>query len=392
VSTRMKAVTCTNTELRVAEIAVPVPEKGQLVLDVVRCGICGSDLHGRHHADALADIAAEIGYDGLMRTSQEIVMGHEFSGIVSARGKGSRLAEGTPVVSFPLLRKGTDVHTTGLSVHAPGGYAEKVLVQDVLTLAVPNGLPTDLAALTEPMAVGLHAVRRGEVSKGQVAIVIGCGPVGLSVIAMLKAQGVRTVIASDYSAGRRRLAGTVGADVVVDPSVESPWSAARGHGHLDHAPEVFELGVASVEKLSKIPFVPWQSVWRAADKVGAATPKHPVVFECVGVPGVLEEIISSAPVYARVVVVGVCMEPDKIRPAMAINKEIDLRFVLGYTPLEFSDALHLLAEGKVDPEPLVTGVVGLDGVAGAFDALKDPETHAKILIDPTSSAATPVPR
>lgn len=391
-STSMRAVTCTNTELAVASIAVPVPEKGQLVLDVVRCGICGSDLHGRHHADALADIAQEIGYDGLMRTSQQIVMGHEFSGIVTARGRGSRLAEGTPVVSFPLVRKGTDVHTTGLSAHAPGGYAEKVLVQDALTLPIPNGLATDLAALTEPMAVGLHAVRRGEVSKGQVAIVIGCGPVGLSVIAMLKAQGVRTVIASDYSAGRRRLAETVGADVVVDPSVESPWSAARGHGHLDHAPEVFELGVSSVEKLSKIPFVPWQSVWRAADKVGAATPKHPVVFECVGVPGVLEEIISSAPVYARVVVVGVCMEPDTIRPAMAINKEIDLRFVLGYTPLEFSDALHLLAEGKVDPEPLVTGVVGLDGVSGAFDALKDPETHAKILIDPTSTATTPVPR
>ncbi|MCZ4498225.1 MAG: adhE2 1 [Marmoricola sp.] len=391
-STVVRAVTCTRTELAVGEITLPAPERGQLVLDVVRCGICGSDLHGRLHADALADIAQEIGYDGLMRTSQQIVMGHEFSGIVTDRGKGSRLAEGTAVVSFPLLRKGTDVHTTGLSVHAPGGYAEKVLVQDALTLPIPNGLATDLAALTEPMAVGLHAVRRGEVSKGQVAIVIGCGPVGLSVIAMLKAQGVRTVIASDYSAGRRRLATTVGADVVVDPSVESPWSAAQGHGHLDHAPEVFELGVSSVEKLSKIPFVPWQSVWRAADKVGAATPKHPVVFECVGVPGVLEEIISHAPVYARVVVVGVCMEPDTIRPAMAINKEIDLRFVLGYTPLEFSDALHLLAEGKVDPEPLVTGVVGFGGVAGAFDALRDPETHAKILIDPTSAATTPVAR
>jgi threonine dehydrogenase-like Zn-dependent dehydrogenase len=77
---------------------------------------------------------------------------------------------------------------------------------------------------------------------------------------------------------------------------------------------------------------------------------------------------------------------------MAINKEIDLRFVLGYTPLEFHDALSLLAEGKVDAEPLVTGVVGLDGVAGAFEALKDPESHAKILVDPSSTATTPQPR
>jgi hypothetical protein len=85
---------------------------------------------------------------------------------------------------------------------------------------------------------------------------------------------------------------------------------------------------------------------------------------------------------ARVVVIGVCMGADRIRPAMAINKEIDLRFVIGYTPLEFRDALHMLAEGEVDPRPLITGTVGLDGVEGAFAALGDPEAHAKILIDP----------
>jgi threonine dehydrogenase-like Zn-dependent dehydrogenase len=80
------------------------------------------------------------------------------------------------------------------------------------------------------------------------------------------------------------------------------------------------------------------------------------------------------------------MEPDRIRPAMAVNKEIDLRFVVGYTPLEFRDTLHMLAEGKVDATPLVTGTVGLPGVDAAFDALGNPEKHAKILIDPSSSA------
>ncbi|MET3963821.1 threonine dehydrogenase-like Zn-dependent dehydrogenase [Marmoricola sp. OAE513] len=387
----MRAVTVSKSELNVSDVAAPTPGNGQLVLDVVRCGICGSDLHARHHADAVADIAAEIGYTGFMRPNESVVLGHEFSGIVSAVGRGSRLKEGTPVVSFPLLRKGSEVHTTGLSVHAPGGYAEQVLVQDALSIAIPNGLATDVAALTEPLAVGLHAVRRGEVGKGQVAIVIGCGPVGLAVIMMLKAQGVRTVIASDFSAGRRALATTCGADVVVDPATESPYSSAASHGHIVGGPEMFELGVSTVEKLGKLP-VPWPLVWRAADKLGAATPKHPVIFECVGVPGVIEEIISTAPLASRVVVVGVCMEPDRFRPSMAINKEIDLRFVLGYTPLEFHDALHLLADGKVNAEPIITGVVGLEGVSGAFDALKDPETHAKILIDPTSSATTPVPR
>ncbi len=127
-----------------------------------------------------------------------------------------------------------------------------------------------------------------------------------------------------------------------------------------------------------------------AEKLGA-TPNRPVIFECVGVPGMLDGVIASAPLFSRVVVVGVCMEPDRLRPAMAINKEIELRFVVGYTPLEFRDTLMMLAEGKVDAARIVTGTVGLGGVDGAFDALGDPEAQAKVLIDPKSSAILPTP-
>ncbi len=208
------------------------------------------------------------------------------------------------------------------------------------------------------MAVGWHAVRRARVGKGDVAIVIGCGPIGLAVILMLKAHGVRTVIASDFSPGRRALATRCGADVVVDPAQDSPYAEAKGHGHLETAPDALGLAVSTVEKLHKLR-LPWWHVWRAADAVGAATPKHPVVFECVGVPGVIDDIITGAPLFSRVVVVGVCMGADRFRPSMAINKEIDLRFVLGYTPLEFRDTLHMLADGKVDVTPLITGTVGL---------------------------------
>ena len=155
-------------------------------------------------------------------------------------------------------------------------------------------------------------------------------------------------------------------------------------------PEAFDLAVGTIEKLQRLR-LPWWHVWRAAEKAGAATPKHPVIFECVGVPGIIDGIVASAPLFSRVVVVGVCMGADHIRPAMAINKEIDLRFVLGYTPLEFLDTLHMLADGKVDVTPLITGTVGLPGVEAAFDALGDPEAHAKILIDPKSGAASPQP-
>ncbi len=388
----MKAVTCTQAKLEVVDQPSPTPAKGQLLIDVLRCGICGSDLHARRHCDELADVMAESGYHAFMRSNQHVVFGHEFCGEVVDYGPGTRKTPrpGTLVVAMPLLRRGKEVHGIGLSTMAPGAYAQQLLVERSLTFAVPNGLAPEIAALTEPMAVGWHAVRRGEVGKGDVAIVIGCGPIGLAVICLLKAQGVRTVIASDFSAGRRALATACGADAVVDPAQDSPYMSAAGRGHLQSILDAFDLAVGTVEKLQRLR-LPWWHFWRAAEAVGAATPKHPVIFECVGVPGMIDDIITSAPLFSRVVVVGVCMGADHIRPAMAINKEIDLRFVLGYTPLEFRDTLHMLADGKLNVAPIITGTVGLPGVEAAFDALGDPEAHAKILIDPKSNAVSPQP-
>jgi threonine dehydrogenase-like Zn-dependent dehydrogenase len=382
----MRAVACERSSLDLVDLPDPEPGKGQVLVDVLRCGICGSDLHARHDADQAADVLAEAGYDGFMRSDQRVVFGHEFCGEIADYGPGCRgkVAPGTPVVALPLMRRGQEVHAIGLSAAAPGAYAEQVVVEESMMLPVPNGLSPEMGALTEPMAVGWHAVQRSEVKKGDVAIVIGCGPVGLAVICMLKAQGVRTVVASDLSRGRRELATACGADVVVDPGEDSPYEAAGERKYLKTVPAAVELAIGTMEKLSRLPISP-HHVMRAAEKLGVK-PKRPVIFECVGVPGIIDGIIGSAPLWARVVVVGVCMAPDKIRPAMAINKEIDLRFVVGYTPLEFRDTLHMLAEGKVNAAPLVTGTVGLAGVEGAFDALGDPEAHAKVLIDPKSAA------
>jgi threonine dehydrogenase-like Zn-dependent dehydrogenase len=378
----MKAVVCQNAKLEVADLPAPEPGERQVVIDVHGCGICGSDLHARHHADAQADVLAEAGYDGFMRSNQRVVFGHEFVGEVVDYGSKSakKIAVGTPVVAMPLVRRDREMHAIGLSASAPGAYAEQVVAEESLMFALPNGLSPDVGVLTEPMAVGWHAVRRAEIKKNDVAIVIGCGPVGLAVICMLKAQGVRTIVASDFSPGRRQLASACGADVVVDPSEGSPFDAVGDRSWVKTVPDAAFGAVVTIEKLERLP-VPWHHVWRAAEKLGAK-PKRPVIFECVGVPGIIDGIISSAPLFTRVVVVGVCMESDPIRPVMAINKEIDLRFVVGYTPLEFRDTLHMLAEGKVNAAPVVTGTVGLPGVEAAFDALTDPEKHAKIVIDP----------
>ncbi|GAA4483322.1 zinc-binding dehydrogenase [Rhodococcus olei] len=386
----MKAVICVDARLEVDDIPTPAPERGQLLIDVSRCGICGSDLHARTHADEVAALAADSGYHDFMRSGQRVVLGHEFSGRVVDYGPGcrSRWPVGTAVVSLPIVRTGSDVQMTGLSAAAPGGYAEQVVVQESMTIPVPNGLPVETAALTEPMAVALHAVRRGEVGRGQTAIVIGCGPIGLAVIGMLKAVGVRTIVASDFSPLRRELARRYGAGIVVDPAAESPWTSYPRRKEMTEVTALLGLGLDTMEKLRRVPKLPWWHAFALADKVGAI-PSGPVIFECVGVPGVIDQIVAGAPLRSRVVVVGVCMETDRLRPAMAINKEIDLRFVFGYDPREFRDALHMLADGRVDPAPLITGTVGLAGVGSAFAELASPDEHAKIMIDPKSDAESP---
>ena len=384
----MKAVTVHKGEFSVVDLPTPTPGPGQVLLRVTRAGICGSDLHVRVHADASADVAAEVGYDAFMRTDEKVVLGHEFAGEVVSYGPGcrARWRPGTPVVALPLIRHGQSIHMTGLSRLAPGAYAEYILAAEAATMPVPHGLAAELAALTEPLAVGYHAVRRGDVRRKDVAIVIGCGPIGLAVILMLKAAGVRTVVASDFAPGRRALATACGADLVVDPAVDAPWeSYGDGFGHVRRATEYYGAGLDALHALQKVPGTPWWTVLRAAQRLGAG-PRGPVVFECVGVPGVIEEIVTEAPFLSRVVVVGVCMQPDTFRPAMASNKEIELRFSFCYDPAEFRETLHLVARGKVDPRPLVTDTVGLAGVAGAFEALGRPDTHAKILIDPSRAS------
>jgi threonine dehydrogenase-like Zn-dependent dehydrogenase len=386
----MKAVSCLRSTLEVVDLPAPRPAEGQLVLEVLRCGICGSDLHAKDHADELTEVMAEGGYTDFMRSDTPVVMGHEFCGAVTERGRkvGKEFTPGTTVVSLPLVRAQRGVHLTGLSPVAPGGYAEQVLAQAAMTFVVPNGLDPATAVLTEPMAVAYHAIRRSEISRKDVAIVLGCGPVGLAVICHLKARGVGTIVASDFSPGRRALAVRCGADIVVDPAVGSPYEAvpAKQQG-LTTLTGLYELGIGSMEKLRRLPG--WSHVYRAMDRLGATAPKRPVIFECVGVPGMIDGAIGAAPLASRIIVVGVCMGDDKLRPAMAVGKEIDMRFVFGYTPLEFRDTLHMLAEGTLDGSALVTGTVGLDGVAAAFQALGDPEKHAKILIDPVSKATAP---
>jgi threonine dehydrogenase-like Zn-dependent dehydrogenase len=257
-------------------------------------------------------------------------------------GTEGAVQPGQRAVSMPLLFRPTGIMGVGYSNEVPGGYGELMVLNASLLLGVPNGLVTEHAAMTEPMAVGLHAVEKARLAPGDAVMVYGCGPVGLAVVAALKLKGVEPIVAGDYSPMRRALAEKMGAHVVVDPKATRMIDAYR----------------------------------QAADLRPTA------VFECVGVPGVLQEIMRQAPLGAKIVVAGVCMEDDSIRPMYGINKELSVQFVLGYSPMEFADTLGALADGRIDVAPLVTGKVGVGGVAQAFTDLGSPERHAKILVEP----------
>ncbi|MBC3193744.1 zinc-binding dehydrogenase [Pseudonocardia sp. C8] len=386
----MNAAVCTRGELTVREVPAPRPGPGQILLDVARAGICGSDLHARVHADHLADMSATVGYTDAPRSEDEVVFGHEICGEVVEYGAGThrRWSPGSLVVAMPMIRNGRTPYILGTSKHVTGAYAEQIVVQESFTFDVPNGMPAQHAVLTEPMAVGWHAVRKSRITRKQTAYVIGCGPVGLAVIGMLKAAGVRTIIASDLSPARRDLAGRLGADVVVDPRTADPFESSPHPPKLSTIPEFLNLGFDAMEKLRRIPRTPWWLAFRAMHGLRLGD-SRPVVFECVGVPGMIDSILGSAPLMSTVVVAGACLEPDTFHPSRAIGKEIDVLFSVGYDPGEFRDTLHMLADGTVDPSPLVTGTVGLHGVEAAFSALGDPERHAKILIDPRSDAVAP---
>lgn len=351
----MRAAVIRSGSIAVTELPDPVPGPGQVLVRTLACGICGSDLHAADDLKGFADRVARVGAPGGLDPARDVVFGHEFSAEIVEHGPGTAraLPVGTMVCAVPMAFGPEGPESIGYSQRFPGGFGELMVLQEAGLLAVPEGRTAERAALTEPLAVGEHAVAAARLAPGDACLVVGCGPVGLAVVAALKARGHGPVVAADFSSIRRELAGRLGADLVIDPGVASPYTRWG------------ELGV------------PPTLVERGANELFGLPSKDAVIFECVGVPGVLQQVIDGAPPKARVVVVGVCMRPDAVEAFPAIVKELEIRFVFGYRQEEFAAVLERGA-----PDGLITATVGLDGVAGAFAALRDPGEHVKIIVKP----------
>jgi threonine dehydrogenase-like Zn-dependent dehydrogenase len=339
----MRAAVMRKKELHVEDIPEPQVGPGLVLAEVIACGICGSDLHALQFAEQMIESAKAMGTPGNFDPDAGVVMGHEFCARVIEAGAGvTNVAPGDAVVCIPVMMGPAGVTTVGYSNVYNGGYAERLLLMGPLCIKVPDGCDPRHAALTEPMAVGAHAVSKSGIKQGDAALVLGCGPVGLATIAALRLAGIETIVAADFSTARRKLAKVMGAHEAVDPREEPAIEA-----------------------------------WRRVD--GA---KPLVIYEAVGVRGMIDQAMKDAPPQSRILVVGVCMERDEIWPMAGIGKELNIQFALGYSPDEFNNTLLAIADGRLDVAPLITGEVGIAGVPQAFRDLADPEAHAKILVEP----------
>src|SRR5437867_5942103 len=198
----MRAAITRKGAIVVDDVADPVPGAGQVLVRTLACGICGSDLHALEHFDEFVDYSRRGGaVGGGLERGKDVVFGHEFCAEIVDFGPGTSrtLAVGSSVCAFPMALGPRGPELIGYSHDYPGGFAELMVLQEMMLRPVPEGVPPDHAALTEPMAVGEHAVSRGEVAANDVCVVIGCGPVGLAVIAALKARGYGPVLAADFS-------------------------------------------------------------------------------------------------------------------------------------------------------------------------------------------------
>ncbi|WP_067893794.1 zinc-binding dehydrogenase [Nocardia vaccinii] len=340
-------------ETRVVED--PVPGPGQLLVRTLACGICASDLHFMDHPEAGAeDDSGMSTYD----QDQDIVMGHEYCAEVTDYGPATERAIpiGTRVSSLPILSTADGRKIIGQNPESPGGFGEYLLLDEALTQVVVSDLPSEVVCIADGISVGWSAAARAQVTTREVPLVLGCGAIGLSAIAHLKRLGVGPIVAVDFVAARRETALAMGADVVVDPAEVSPYRAWR-----------------DVVRRSGEPM---------KDMIGAAGLPGCVVFECVGIPGVLDSIIKGCERSTRIFSVGGPPEGDHLHTLTAKRKGLNIQFGGGPLPAHWTEAFEAVCSGDLDVSPMLGWTVGLDQVSEALDAARDASGPARIVVVP----------
>ncbi len=341
----MKAAFVQDGAVHVGEVPEPVPGPGQALVRTHSCGMCASEQHFLHAGQNVIDLWRKHGgaYAGL-DMSRPFVPGHEYVGEVIDYGPGSRrtVKPGRKVTSVPIMRQQGAHAVIGFSHDCPGGWGELMLLDEDLLMEIPADLDDDFAAMTEPLAVGLEHARRGRPTQEDVALVVGCGAIGLGVIVGLKLAGIAPIIAADFHPARREMALRMGADLALDPREVSPY---------DPLPELGNV-------------------------------RANLVYECVGQPGLLQHLISAVAFDSRIVMGGYCMEPEQLYVFSAQNKRLTIHFAAGEEPQDMELALRTIAEGRIDIPSWVGGRIGLSGVAEAVAQMSGPLAPVRTVVAP----------
>ncbi|MFF3378042.1 zinc-binding dehydrogenase [Streptomyces sp. NPDC002680] len=353
----MRAAVLRGGTVEVRVVDDPVPGPGQLLVRSLACGICASDLHFMDHPEAGADDDSGMStYD----QDVDIVMGHEYCAEVVGHGPGTerRIPVGTRVSSLPVLSTPAGRRIIGQNPDAPGGFGEYFLLTEAMTRVVASDLPSQVVCVADAISVGWSTASRAHVTPREVPLVIGCGAVALSVIARLRRLGVGPVVAVDFVASRRATALAMGADLVVDPAEMSPYRAWRDVAYGPDGP--------------------------TKDLMASMTGRLPgcVVFECVGVPGVLDSIIKGCEPGTRIFSVGGPPEGDHLHTLTAKRKGINIQFGGGPSPDHWDEAFEAVCSGGLDVTPMLGRTVGLDEVPEALDAARDADGPARIVVLP----------
>ena len=334
-------------QLEMREFPEPVPPDSGVVVDIALCGICGTDVHGYQSG----------------KSYNPAICGHEWAGAVSAVGRDVRdFSEGDRVVvgaapacgSCAACRAGQAdrcqvafLSALARDALAPshGGFAARIAVAAARVVRAHPALSDVEAAQVEPATVAFHAVRTSRLRLGDVAVVQGAGPIGLSTLQWVRAAGASRVIVVEPNPDRRELARSLGAHDVVEPGAAAS-ELIKEHTH--------GLG---------------------AD----------IVYECAGRPVAIQAAVDLARRGGALCLIGLADEDALISPASWLIREIAVTSSLAYLHEEFEMCMAMIADGRIRLEPLHTSTVDLDGLD---DALRDlaggASTQTKVLVDPSA--------
>jgi threonine dehydrogenase-like Zn-dependent dehydrogenase len=351
----MRAAVLRGGVIEAREVPDPVPAEGQLLVRSLACGICASDLHFMDNPEAGADDDSGMStYD----QDVDIVMGHEYCAEVIDYGPNTdrTIALGTRISSLPILLTAAGPKIVGQNPETPGGFGEYFLMDARLARVVHSELPSNVVSVADAISVGWSAAKRASLTTSEIPLVIGCGAIALATIATLKSLGAGPIIAADFVASRRATAIAMGADIAIDPAEISPYQSWRD--------------VASASDTGP------------RDLMAAAAGPGCVVFECVGLPGILDTIIRSCERGTRIFSMGGPPEGDHLNTLMAKRKGLNIQFGGGPSAQHWDEAFEAVCSGSLDVMPMVGHSVGLDGVAQAINDARDANGPARIIVCP----------